>query len=100
MRRRRPCELVLDEDQRTREVVADEALRAESDGDADDAETGDGRPDVEIELAQDHEPGDDDDEELDDVRGDVSIVSDPLADLDRRQLLRGPLGDLAVEQRL
>ena len=40
------------------EVVADEALGAEADGDPDDAEPGDRRPDVEPELAEDHQPGD------------------------------------------
>ena len=52
------AELVLDEDERAVEVVADEALRAEPDGDPDDAEARDGRPDVEAELAQDHQRGD------------------------------------------
>ena len=42
-------ELVLDEDERAVEVVADERLRPEADRDADDAEPGDGRPDVEPE---------------------------------------------------
>ena len=59
--------LVLDEDQRTVEVVAHETLRPEPDGDADDAETGDGRTDIEAQLAQDHQAGDGDDEELEGV---------------------------------
>ena len=62
------AELVLDEDERAVEVVADERLGAEADGDADDAEPGDGRPDVEAELVQDHQRGDGHDEEADDVR--------------------------------
>ena len=49
------AELVLDEDERAVQIVLDEALRPEPDGDPDDAEAGDGRPDVEPELAQDHE---------------------------------------------
>src|SRR6185437_4965365 len=44
--------LVLDEDQRAVEVVADEALRAEPDRDADDAEPRDGGADVEVERRQ------------------------------------------------
>ena len=53
------AELVLDEDERAVEVVADEVLGAEPDGDPDDAEAGDRRTDVEAELAEDHQPGDD-----------------------------------------
>ena len=55
-------ELVLDQDQRPVEVVAHERLGAEADGDADDAEAGDGRPDIEAELADHHERRDRHDE--------------------------------------
>ena len=52
-------ELVLDEDVRPVQVVADHALGPEPDGDADDAEPGDGRADVDAQLAEDHQAGDD-----------------------------------------
>src|SRR4029079_3812240 len=81
------AELVLDEDQGAVEVVADELLGAEADGDAHDAEPGNRRPDVEVEATQDHEPGDDQDEEPEDVATELVEGVDPLGDLDGRQLL-------------
>ena len=93
-------ELVLDQDERAVEVVADEALGPEPDGDADDAEAGDGRPDVEPELAEDHQDGDGHDEELQGVGPERVERVHPLLELDRAQLLGGALGRLAVEQRL
>ena len=58
-----PAELVLDEDQAAVQVVADEALGPEADGDADDAEAGDGRADVEPERARIIRAAIDEDEE-------------------------------------
>ena len=82
------------------EVVADEELGAEPDGDADDAEPGDGRPDVEPELAEDHQARDDHDEELERVGAERVERVHPLLELDRAQLLGRALGRLAVEQGL
>ena len=56
-------ELVLDEDEDAVEEVLDEALGAEADGDADDPEARDRRPDVDAELAEDHDHGDRQDED-------------------------------------
>ena len=94
------AELVLDEDQAAVEVVADEALGAEPDRDADDAEPRDRRADVQAERAQDHQQRDDDDEEDDDAAAELVERVHPLADLDRRQLLGRSLGRLAVDERL
>ena len=84
-------ELVLDQDERPVEVVADEDLGPEPDGDADDAEPGDRRPDVEAELAEDHQSGDHHDEELERVRAERVERLHPLLELDRAQLLGRPL---------
>src|SRR6185369_7870958 len=92
--------LVLDEDQGPVQVVPDEALGAEPDGDPDDAEPGHGGTDVEIERAEDHDPGDQQDEAADDVGAELVERVHPLLDLDRRELLGGALGRLAVEQGL
>ena len=95
-----PGELVLDQDQRAVEVVADEELRPEADRDPDDAETRDGRPDVEAELPEDHQPGDDHDEELEDVRRQAVERVHPLLELDGAQLLGRAFGRLPVEEGL
>ena len=95
-----PGELVLDQDERAVEVVADEELRPEADRDPDHAETRDGRPDVESELTEDHQPGDDHDEELDDVRRQAVERVHPLLELDGAQLLGRAFGRLPVEERL
>ena len=93
--------LVLDEDQRAVEVVADEDLGPEPDRDADDPEAGDGRPDVEPERAAGSSGRrSTSDEEPDDVAAELVERVHPLLDLDRRQLLGRALGRLAVEQRL
>ena len=63
-------------------------------------EPGDRGPDVEVELAQDHHQRDEEHEQADDVRAQRLEGVHPLPDLDRRQLLGGALGRLAVEQRL
>src|SRR5439155_13961505 len=57
--------LVLDQDQGTVEIVLDQALRAKADGDANDTESGDRRPDVKAQLTEDHQSGDRHDERLD-----------------------------------
>ena len=82
------------------EVVADEALGPEADGDADDPDAGHGRRDVEPEAAEDHQPGDDDDEEAEDVAAELVERVHPLLELDRAQFLGRALGRLAVQQRL
>ena len=93
--------LVLDEDQRAVEVVADHALGAEADRDADDAEAGDGGPDVEAELRRGSSA-----RRSTTMKNRRTFAAErvervhPLRDLDRAQLLGGALGRLAVEQRL
>ena len=93
-------ELVLDEDQRAVQVVADEALGPEPDGDPDDAEARDRRPDVEPELAEDISPA------MATMKNCRTLATEPvervhpLLELDRAQLLGRALGRLAVEQRL
>ena len=47
--------LVLDDHEDARQVVLDERLRAEAEGDADDAGAGEQRADVDAEQRQDHE---------------------------------------------
>ena len=49
------AELVLDQDQRAVEVVLDQALGPEPDGDADDAEPGDRGTDVEPDALEHHQ---------------------------------------------
>ena len=61
---------------------------------------GDGRPDIEAELADDHQRRDRHDERLEDVRAEVVERVHPLLELDRGELLGRALGRLAVEQRL
>ena len=50
--------LVLDEHEDAGDEVLHEALRAEADGDADDAGAGDERAEVDAELAEDRDAGD------------------------------------------
>ena len=94
-------ELVLDEDQGAVEVVADEALGAEADRDADDPEPGDGRPDVEARAG----PGSSGRRSTT-MKNWTTLPSSvvervhPLGDLDGGQLLGRALGRLAVEQGL
>ena len=60
--------LVLQHDQSAVEVVLHEVLRAQADGNTGDAESGDGRADVQPEAGlQDHQRGDDRHEETNDV---------------------------------
>src|SRR5699024_8193506 len=54
--------LVLDDDEVSGEVVADELLSAEGDGHTGDAGRGQDRGDIEVERVEDHELGDDADE--------------------------------------
>jgi hypothetical protein len=91
------AELVLDEDQRAVQVVADEGLRPEPDGDPDHAEPRHGRSDVQAELAQHHEPRDDDDECLDDAGAKVVEGVHAALELHRAQFLGRTLRGLTVD---
>ena len=92
--------LVLDQDQGAVQIVADEALGAEPDGDPDNAQAGDRRSDVEIERAEDHDRRDEQDEEPDHPAAELVEGVHPLLDLDGRQLLGRSLRRLAVEEGL
>ena len=93
-------EVVLDEDQRAVEIVLDEALRAETDRDSRDTQSGDRRADVGAELVEDDEPSDRDDQEAEDVDRQRVDRVDPLLDLNRRELLGGPFARLAFHEGL
>ena len=75
-------------------------LCAQTDGDAGDAEAGDGRTHVELEgRLQDHQAGDDDHEEADDVHGQGFDGALSLLQLDGSQLLGRTLDVLAAKER-
>ncbi len=77
--------LVLHQDHRAVEVVLDQALGAESDGDADDAEAGHGGPDIDAEDAQDRQDGDRDDEGPDQRQAERVERGEAFLLLQRRQ---------------
>ena len=90
--------LVLDQHERAGDVIAHEVLRAQTQGQTDDAETRDRGADVKAQYLQNHQEGDDQDDHAHGAEGQiVDGLAAPLA-LDGAQLLRVALGGLAVEQ--
>jgi len=77
-----PTVLVLDEDEDAREEVADEALRAEAERDADDPRARDQRAEVDPELTEDHERRDRPDGERRDAPQHGGQCLDPLGRAD------------------
>ena len=73
--------LVLEHDEDAGQPVLDEGLRAEPDRDADQAEAGDRRADVDPELAEHHERGDDHDHRAADSHDQLADRPDPALDL-------------------
>jgi hypothetical protein len=73
-------------------------LGAEADGKTDDAQTGDGGPDVEAEGLHGHQEGDGQDDHAQERRGQTVQRGLALGYLDGRQLLGRALDDLAIEE--
>ena len=90
--------LVLDEDEGPGEIVADEVLGSQAHGEADDAQGGDGGPDIEMEGLHAHQEGDGQDDHAEQGRDEALERRLTLCDLDRRELLSGPFRHLAIEQ--